>query len=115
MKLLKTVSLFVFITFLSYANNKTFELADNEVIFWVNSTTKDRVGVAPTECLEVQEAEELNPEKWTLFYSAIEGFDFEEGYIYKLVVKKEKHSEKIPADASSIRYTLVDQLEKNKF
>ncbi|MGB8666505.1 MAG: DUF4377 domain-containing protein, partial [Serratia inhibens] len=38
---------------------------------------------------------------------------FEPGYRYRLKVKVTQ-AENVPADASSLRYTLVEQLEKKK-
>ena len=63
----------------------------------------DCVGVAPQKCMLVKE----NPEyEYTLFYDQIEGFEYEEGYEYELVVQEE-HVENPPADASSTRWVLV--------
>lgn len=66
------------------------------------------VGVGPQSCMLVKE----NPEdEWTFFYDQIEGFDYEEGYTYELLVNE------IPvpnpaADASSIRYELKNMISK---
>jgi heat shock protein HslJ len=66
------------------------------------------------QCLQVQKNESIEKGKWQNFYSAIEGFKFETGYIYKLSVTEEKiDPAKVPADGSSIKYTLVEVLEKN--
>jgi heat shock protein HslJ len=63
----------------------------------------DCVGVAPQKCMLVKE----NPEdEYTLFYDQIEGFEYEEGYEYELVVQEEQ-VENPPADASSTRWVLV--------
>ena len=86
---------------------------NNESILWINSFTVQCEGVAPMTCLQVQESESPEPGKWGNFYSRIEGFTFEAGYLYKLRVRKEM-LEDVPADASSIRYVLVDVLEKTR-
>lgn len=63
----------------------------------------DCVGVAPMECMQVRE----NPnEDYTFFYQQIEGFTFEPGYEYELLVRV-TNVENPPADGSSLRYTLV--------
>jgi heat shock protein HslJ/predicted small lipoprotein YifL len=60
-------------------------------------------GVGPQLCLQVK----LSPdEPYTLFYETIEGFDFQPGFEYELQVRVEQ-IENPPADASSLRYTLV--------
>ncbi|HYQ56060.1 MAG TPA: META domain-containing protein [Draconibacterium sp.] len=81
--------------------------------FWVNSYKVDCVGVGPMKCMLVQKGETPEPGKWTNFYSKIEGFKYEPGFIYKLKVKEEQ-LENVPADASSIKYTLVEVLEKKE-
>lgn len=87
----------------------------NEETLWVNSTKVPCEGVAPMHCLEVQRGETLEVNKWQLFYSGIEGFTFEPGNIYKLKVKKEElEPDEIPADASSVKYTLVEVLSKKQ-
>jgi len=62
------------------------------------------------ECLEVRQSESAD---WQLFYSEIEGLNYEPGYLYRIKVREEKRDpENIPADASSIRYILVAVEEK---
>lgn len=65
------------------------------------------------KCLQVQKNESIEKAKWQNFYSSIEGFKFEPGYIYKLSVSEEKiNPAQVPTDGSSIKYTLVEVLEK---
>ncbi|MBZ4190293.1 DUF4377 domain-containing protein [Niabella beijingensis] len=90
-------------------------LKEGEAVYWINSSRVDCSGVGPMKCLQVQKGDVLKPDAWTLFYGTITGFEYEPGYVYKLVVKEEAiPKEQVPADASSIRYTLVKQLEKQK-
>ncbi|MDX8337905.1 META domain-containing protein [Draconibacterium sp. IB214405] len=86
---------------------------DTATIFWVNSYRVDCVGVGPMKCMLIQKGEVLDDGAWQNFYSKIEGFDYEPGYIYKLKVQEEQ-LENVPADASSIKYTLVEVLEKKE-
>lgn len=65
---------------------------------------QDCVGVAPMKCLVV------NGE---LFYDSIEGFEFEEGTEYELLVARTER-EKVPADASIYQYRRVEVLKSNK-
>ncbi len=68
----------------------------------------DCVGVSPQKCMQVKE----NPgDEYTMFYDQIEGFDYEEGYEYELLVQEEP-VENPPADASSIRWVLVSMESK---
>lgn len=86
-----------------------------ESIYWVNSQKVDCVGVGPMRCTQVQKGAKLGEQDWEFFYDEIEGFDYEEGYIYKLMVKEtSKPKNEVPADASSIRYELLEVLDKQK-
>ena len=87
-------------------NNKNTDT----VTYWVNSYRTPCVGVAPMECLQIRRD---TSEAWELFYSEIEGFDFEPGYMYRIRVREEKLDPAlVPADASSIKFTLVSVEEK---
>ncbi|AML59071.1 putative lipoprotein [Serratia rubidaea] len=77
---------------------------------YVNSRLMDCVGVAPMKCMQVRQTPDA---EWELFYTQIEGFVFTPGYRYKLLVNVSE-LENVPADASSLRYVLVKQLEKTK-
>ena len=66
-------------------------------------------GVAPSICLQVRESTDG---QWTNFFGEINGFDYEPGYSYKLLVKKETVKNP-PADGSSIRWMLVDEQSKS--
>lgn len=84
-----------------------------ETILFVNSAKVDCTGVGAMKCLQTQESETLTND-WKNFYGNIEGFEYEPGYIYKISVKKEKlDPATVPADASSIKYSLIEVLEKN--
>ncbi|MEX1021374.1 MAG: META domain-containing protein, partial [Litorilinea sp.] len=61
-------------------------------------------GVGPMECMQVRESADAPYEN---FFDSIEGFDFVPGYAYELRVAVEE-VEDPPADASSLRYTLVE-------
>ena len=72
----------------------------------VGPELKDCVGAGPMKCLEV------NGE---LFYETIEGFDFEEGFIYRLEIERYNawpHGEEPPQDASMYGYRLIEVMSK---
>ncbi|GAB3337361.1 hypothetical protein GCM10027299_48380 [Larkinella ripae] len=79
----------------------TMQVADHQV---------DCVSVAPQKCLLVRMEGDTS---WTYQYTRIEGFTYEAGYEYTLSIKR-KRVKNPPADASSIRYILVEILEKKK-
>ncbi|MEJ2003809.1 MAG: DUF4377 domain-containing protein [Cyclobacteriaceae bacterium] len=105
--MLKIIPLFILLILMSCGNVNTGE---TETILWINSERVPCVGVAPRECLQVKRSEDGD---WENFYARIEGFNFEPGFLYKIRVKEtELPANQVPADASSIRYELVEELEK---
>ncbi|WP_312991819.1 DUF4377 domain-containing protein [Chryseobacterium flavum] len=87
------------------------EIAANEKTIIVGPQTVDcSAGAGRMKCMQVKENAS---DSWTNFYSTIEGFTYEPGYEYVLKVKTEK-IENPPADASSIKYILTEQVSKTK-
>jgi len=66
------------------------------------------VGVGPQSCMLVKEKPE---DEWTYFYDQIEGFKYEEGFTYELLVNEIPVSNPA-ADASSLRYELKNIISK---
>lgn len=88
----------------------------DETIMRINSHTVDCVGgVMEGKCLLVQEGDLIGTEDWEYFYfeDSIIGFEYEPGYIYRIVVKKTTIPDP-PQDASSLRYELLRILSKEK-
>lgn len=86
---------------------------ESRSIIWVNSAKVPCTGVGPMHCMQVQFGEELQENNWQLFYDQITDFEYQPGYIYKLEIKSRiLDPTNLPADASSIQYTLIKLLEK---
>jgi hypothetical protein len=83
--------------------------ADTKTLF-VREMRVDCEGEGPRKCLQVRESESG---EWTLFYSRIKGFQYEEGTKYELRVSVEKVPKPM-ADASSLSYTLVEIVSQQK-
>jgi hypothetical protein len=84
----------------------------SETIYRVNSYRVPCVGVGPMSCLQVRR-ETAGETEWQNFYSQIRGFDYEPGFLYRLRVRETRlPPEQVPADASSIRYELIEIIEK---
>ncbi|WP_271769994.1 DUF4377 domain-containing protein [Aquimarina algiphila] len=77
---------------------------------YIGSTLVDCIGVAPQKCMLYKES---LADEWTYFYDAIDGFKYEEGYDYEIEVKVSK-IEKPPVDGSSLQYTFVKMISKEK-
>lgn len=81
-----------------------------ETIMYINNHEESCVGVAPQKCLLIK----FNTvDDWQYFYNTIEGFEYESGYFYKLKIKKQS-IENPPADGSSLKYILVEIIEKSQ-
>jgi heat shock protein HslJ len=78
---------------------KTLEVASSRV---------ECTGVTTQTCLQVRESSDA---QWTLLYDAIVGFAYEPGFVYRIRVKEEAVANP-PADASSLRRTLVEVLSR---
>ena len=63
-------------------------------------------GEGQFQCLQVQEGEQLGTNEWLNFFGAINGFEYEGGFIYNLEITT-RTIENPPADGSSIAYDLV--------
>lgn len=83
-----------------------------EKVIWINSAKLPCEGVAQMNCLQIQEGNEIQEGKWQNFYSNIDGFDFKAGNIYQIKVIVEKVPDPIPADASSLKYNLIEVISQ---
>lgn len=86
----------------------------NQVVLKVASSQADCIGVAPQKCLLVQEVVDEKVAAngdWEFFYSNIEGFDYESGFEYTLLIDK-VNREHVAADQSSVIYNLVKVVDK---
>lgn len=79
-------------------------------VLYVASTLDDCAGIAPKKCMMVKEEEDA---PWEIMYQEIEGLKYEEGYEYKIEVKRVEIPNP-PADAPSFRYVLVSEISKVK-
>ncbi len=78
------------------------------VTLYVGPAQVDCVGVGPRKCLQVRYS---LADDYQLFYDDIAGFEYEPGYTYELLVEKTP-VENPPADASSVRWSLVEVVAK---
>ena len=67
-------------------------------------------GEGPQLCYQYKERPE---DDWLLYYSEIDGFEYEEGYVYELLVA-ESNIANPPAGGSSVQLTQVDVLDKSE-
>lgn len=85
----------------------------NVSTFWVNSIKRECAGVGKMQCLMVQKGDKIDPLAWENFHAPIEGFEYRPGNLYKIKVEEEQLDiQDVPADASSIKYTLIKVLEE---
>ena len=104
----KSLSFLALFLFGCTAGNSSFSAIDSDVMYVTVGPEKvSCVGVAPMECLVVN---------GSLFYQSIGGFDYVEGYEYKLQIKRIQVYTKnnVPADASLYKYELINLISKRK-
>ncbi|ELZ5939308.1 DUF4377 domain-containing protein [Providencia vermicola] len=89
---------------------QTVKTTDNTKTFYIDSTLADCVGVAPMKCMKIKQNQQAD---WELFYGTIQGFDYQPGYQYTLKVNQFDVANP-PADAPSLRYELVEIINKTK-
>jgi len=77
---------------------------------FVGAATVPCQGEAPQQCLQVRHAES---EPYRNLYSSIQGFDYEPSYLYELRVEAIAVPHP-PADASAVRYRLLEVVSKRK-
>lgn len=80
---------------------------------WVKGIKVNCTGAGSMKCMQVQKNDIIEPGEWQNFYSEIEGFQFQNGNLCKLLVAEEKlDKSQVPADGSAIKYKLVEVVEK---
>ncbi|WP_299666921.1 DUF4377 domain-containing protein [uncultured Polaribacter sp.] len=84
------------------------DVSEIEKTYIIASKQIDCQGVGPQKCFLIKENQQ---ESWQNFYSAISGFEYEEGFEYEILVS-EKEIENPPQDSSSIAYTLIKVISK---
>ena len=94
-------------------SNQSAESADqsnlsSQISMIIGPQLVDCVGEGPRQCMQVKYQPD---EDWQFFYNQIEGFDYEPGYRYTLLVDKLDVQDP-PAGGSSLRYVLVDVIDK---
>jgi heat shock protein HslJ len=84
-------------------------------VFWISGFQPNcDKGAGSSYCLFISKSDDLQQENWELFYSTIEGFQFEEGFIKKVKVLATAQDDSVAADQSALRYTLVKELDKTE-
>ena len=83
---------------------------ERQATFHVASYTRTCQGMYEMQCMLVREDTEG---EWSNFYDEIEGFTYEPGYEYVLIVGW-REIENPPADSSSRHYWLIRQVEKRR-
>lgn len=90
-------SLFLLILpFISTAQDEKLDLI-------VAEKTEDCARMMKQKCYRVQQ---LPSTEWTLFYDKINGFNYEEGFQYHILVTKTKKPEPVPQDLPRFTFTL---------
>ncbi len=104
---------FITALFLVLTSCKEEEVKSYDTTMRVNYYRQTCQAVGEMNCYLVQQGNQIGTSDWSLFYNGIEGFQYEEGFVYTLKVRVEK-IENPPADGSSGKYTLLKVITKEK-
>ncbi|MBU2913495.1 MULTISPECIES: META domain-containing protein [Reichenbachiella] len=75
---------------------------------WINSFTAPCASIGRPECYMTQVADgDLSMDEWTVFYHDVDGFKFEDGYLYQLKVRVD-FSDTSSSSKDYIKYTLLE-------
>lgn len=98
----------------SCANSNKIQKNDNT--FWVSGVKVETSnGAGKIENFLINKNDDYKTGVWQNFYAPIAGFTYEEGYLKKIeVATKVLDKNTVPADASSIQYTLVKEIDKQQ-
>ncbi|MGH7461412.1 MAG: DUF4377 domain-containing protein [Longimicrobiales bacterium] len=81
---------------------------EETVTLYVAPQRAECTGLFLQMCLLVKERPD---QSWQYFYDSIQGFEFEAGHTYKLLVIRRRIENPVP-DGSSVRWRLIRVLEK---
>lgn len=94
-----------------YLNSSGSENAPATITIEVAPALGECTGVGPQQCMLIREMPPPENGGWELLYDPIEGFSYEEGFVWTLRVNVTE-VENPPADAPNLHYTLVEVVEK---
>ena len=109
---MKPAALLILLICSAYASSASIEPEITVTLIRVNSYTETCQGLVKQQCLLVQEGSATDSDNWSYFYSEIEGFDYEAGFFYDLEVHISERPKPLAADASSLRYELIEIISK---
>lgn len=98
--------------FQSCANSNKLQKSENT--FWVSGIKVETSnGAGKSENFLINKSEDYKKGTWQNFYNNIDSFNYEDGYMKKITVQtKELNKNEVPADASTLQYTLVKEIDK---
>ncbi|MDA3614437.1 META domain-containing protein [Polluticaenibacter yanchengensis] len=101
---------YISVVLIAFISMIATEVSAKKKTMYINHQYVNCTGVAPQQCLQVKYNEKDN---WQYLYQPIEGFTFEPGNDYEIVVNEKKLCKKrIPADGSSKKIKLVKVVNK---
>ncbi|MCB0501190.1 MAG: META domain-containing protein [Bacteroidetes bacterium] len=96
------------------SNRKSTDDNLETAIIWVNSFKTDcHHQGQQLSCLQIQEGEVINEDKWETYFSVINDFDYVPGSLYKLKVSVQPlDPNRTVGQSDAVRYTLIEELER---
>lgn len=94
------------------ANNESTNTAAMKTeTYWIAPERVACHGIVPMQCLVVNKLVDGKTSEWQYFYNDIAGFEYQPGSFYKLSVATAEVANPA-ADASSLTYKLIEEVEK---
>jgi len=84
---------------------------DGMIIVQIAPNLENCTGAGPRQCMLIRHLPTTDNGRWDVFCGGIEGFTYEEGYRWTIVVNVTE-VENPPADAPGLRYELAEVVEK---
>lgn len=88
------------------------EKSHEEVTFRIKENRASCTGFFEMECYLIQQGAKINTDEWEYFYNEIEGFAYEPGFVYKILVAKIPVKDP-PMDASAFRYLFLQEISRD--
>jgi hypothetical protein len=99
---------FILVIFSGCQNADINKANRGQKIWFIKEHLVDCEGVMPQKCMLIKED---GTDKWEYFYDQIDGFEYEEGYRYKISVAISMVMDP-PVDSSSLKYRLLELIDK---
>lgn len=109
---MRLITFLFLVTLFTFGCSKNNEFSEEITLLVDSSYMNTPSGIYPDKSLNVK-VEGTNHQWFVLYNNDIKGFDYEEGYFYRILVRK-TFIKSPPQDGSTNSYELIKTLDKSK-